>query len=106
MTNNHTLVLFDIDGTLTLYSDDFPHRMFEEMMLTFFDKTISLNDYRFSGKTDRQIISEVTTIGGIDDDELSNHEDRIVEWIPSQLESYIDDDTFRVLPNVPILLEE
>ncbi len=104
--NSHKLLLFDIDGTLVLYTDDFPHRMFEEMTEHFFGKPVSLDAYRFSGKTDKLIISEVAALAGITETELSAREPEIVEWIPLRLEEHLDDSTFELLPNVRPVLEE
>jgi phosphoglycolate phosphatase-like HAD superfamily hydrolase len=104
--NSHKLLLFDIDGTLVLYTDDFPHRMFEQMTEHFFGRRVSLDDYRFAGKTDKLIISEVAALAGVPTADLLSREAEIVEWIPSRLESHIDDDTFELLPNVVKVLEE
>lgn len=104
--NSHTLLLFDIDGTLVLYTDDFPHRMFEEMTDHFFGKTVSLDDYRFSGKTDKLIISEVAALAGVTETELAEREEEIVEWVPMRLEEHLDDSTFELLPNVKAILDE
>ncbi|MBS1902227.1 MAG: HAD family hydrolase [Bacteroidetes bacterium] len=104
--NSHTLLLFDIDGTLVLYRDDFPHRMFEEMTSMFFDRPVSLADYRFSGKTDKLIISEVSALAGVTATELESREADIVEWIPKRLEEHIDESTFELLPNVRSILDQ
>ena len=46
------LILFDIDGTLVIYRGREPYLIFEDMARLFFNTTISLDHYRFSGKTD------------------------------------------------------
>lgn len=104
--NSHTLLLFDIDGTLLLYTDDFPHRLFERMTEEFFDRTISLTEYRFSGKTDRRIIFEVCSLANVTEAEVIEREAEILEWIPDQLSQHISESTFKLLPNIKVILEE
>jgi phosphoglycolate phosphatase len=106
ITKDHTLVLFDIDGTLTIYNDDFPHRMFEELAEHFFAKKISLEDYRFSGKTDKNIIAEVIERAGVPEDQFLEKEAAIVDWVPARLERHISHQTFSMLPKVNHLVEE
>ena len=65
MNTTHKLLLFDIDGTIVLYKDKFPRKLFEEMIEVFFYKKISLAEYRFSGKTDKAIIADMIGIAGI-----------------------------------------
>ncbi len=101
----HTLILFDIDGTLVISADNYGRRMFEEMAVHFFDKTISLEGYSFSGKTDRLIVSEVASIADISDDHLQDHEERILEWIPGRLEEYLGKKQLILLPKVVELLD-
>src|SRR5438552_298582 len=81
MTKRHKLLLFDIDGTLVIYKDKFPHRLFEGMIEAFFDKKISLANYRFSGKTDKAIIADM-------------------------VEEQTSPESFNLLPNVTELLQK
>ena len=106
MTNNsHKLLLFDIDGTILLYKDKFPRKLFEEMIGFFFNKKISLADYRFSGKTDKAIISDVCTISGIlTEDHLAN-EEAMMEWIADTVAKRTSPDSFVLLPNIRELLQ-
>ncbi len=103
---NHTLVLFDIDGTIVLYKDNFPHRFFEEAMQRFFSKTISLENYRFSGKTDKNIVREISMLSGVANEHLEEKESDVLEWIPQHFEQNVHSNSFALLPNVDTLLIE
>jgi phosphoglycolate phosphatase len=104
--NSHKLLLFDIDGTLVLYTDDFPHRLFERMVEHFFGRSVSLDSYRFSGKTDMLIIAEVAALAGVSESELAAREAEIVEWIPDRLAEHMPNGSFELLPNVVAVLDE
>jgi phosphoglycolate phosphatase len=99
------LVLFDIDGTLILYRGREPYRIFEDMAREFFDTTISLDHYRFSGKTDKAIIHEVLAIGGISESDIAAREPELFEWMALQLEERTTAATFHLLPKVNELLD-
>ena len=81
------LILFDVDGTLVLYKDRISNRIFERLAQTFFARDISLDGYRFSGKTDKAIVHEVLSLNGIADEEILKHEQEIFTWIPREFES-------------------
>src|SRR5689334_3532576 len=104
MNNRHKLLLFDIDGTLVIYKDRFPRRLFEEMVKEFFTVTISLDTYRFSGKTDKAIIADVLAIAGIPKEQYEVQEPAIMEWIAGKVEKETTPDSFHLLPNVTELL--
>ena len=106
LNSNHKLILFDIDGTLVLYRDNFPHRLFEEAMLRFFSKTVSLEDYRFSGKTDKNIVTEISMRSGVSKEQLDDKVMEVLEWIPTHLAENVTPNSFTLLPNVDRLLVE
>jgi phosphoglycolate phosphatase len=62
------VVLFDIDGTL-LFTNGAGRRAMETALLTFFG-TPGASDYRYDGKTDRQIVRELMHDAGRDDAEI------------------------------------
>ena len=61
----HRLILFDIDGTL-LHSQGAGRRAMEAALLEAFGTTGS-PDYRYDGKTDRQIVRDLMRGAGFDD---------------------------------------
>ena len=79
MNNRHKLLLWDIDGTLVIYKDKFPHRLFESMIKEFFNKNISLQNYRFSGKTDKAIIADMAEIAEVSSEDHFKKEEAIIE---------------------------
>ena len=105
MNNKHKLLLVDIDGTLVIYKDKYPHRLFEGMIDAFFNKKISLQNYRFSGNTDKAIIADMIGIAGISREEHLEKEEAMMEWIADMVEEQTSPDSFRLLPNVPKLLQ-
>ena len=105
MNNKHKLLLVDIDGTLVIYKDKYPHRLFEGMIEAFFDKKISLQNYRFSGKTDKAIITDMIEIADISQQEHFEKEEMMMEWIADRVEEQTSPDSFNLLPNVPQLLQ-
>ena len=104
MTKKHKLLLFDIDGTLVLYKDKFPRKLFEEMVDVFFHKKISLAEYRFSGKTDKAIIGEVLGVADIPKPDHLENEEAMMEWIADMVAERTSPDSFDLLPNVRDLL--
>lgn len=104
MNKRHKLLLFDIDGTLILYKERFPHHLFAKMIEVFFGKKISLDHYRFSGKTDKAIIGEVLKIAGVSEQEHLEKEEAIMEWIADTVADETTPDSFYLLPNVNELL--
>src|SRR5579864_2186588 len=106
MDNRHKLLLWDIDGTLVIYKDKFPHRLFEGMIKEFFHKDISLKNYRFSGKTDKAIIADMIAIAGISAEIHAAKEEAMMEWIADQVEKQTSPQSFNLLPNVRELLQK
>lgn len=106
MSTNHKLILFDIDGTIVIYRDRMPEKIFEDMVMHFFSREVSLAEYRFSGKTDKAIIHDTLTMAGISDAEREANELAIMEWVADELDHRSHPDLFLLLPNVTVLLDE
>ena len=104
MNKRHTLLLWDIDGTLVLYKEKFPHHLFAKMIEVFFNKKTSLAEYRFSGKTDKAIIGEVLKIAGVSEADHLAKEEAIMEWIADTVAEETTPNSFDLLPNVNELL--
>jgi len=99
----HTLILFDIDGTLTRGG---PAKVaFHTAMLESFGTAGAIESHDFSGKTDPQIVRELLTDAGLDDvavdAKLAELWDRYIE----ELEDRIGDNPMRLLPGVASLIE-
>ena len=74
------LVLFDIDGTL-LHSHGAGRRAMEAALLNMFG-TKGSPDYRYDGKTDKQIVRDLMRAEGFDDTAIDTR-------IPEVLEAYV-----------------
>jgi phosphoglycolate phosphatase len=99
----HTLILFDIDGTLTRGG---PAKVaFHTAMLDTFGTAGAIESHDFSGKTDPQIVRELLTDAGLDDAavdaRLAELWDRYIEG----LEARIGDNPMRLLPGVSSLID-
>jgi phosphoglycolate phosphatase-like HAD superfamily hydrolase len=105
-SKEHKLLLFDIDGTLVLYRDKLPRYIFEDMVRAFFEKDVSLEGYRFSGKTDKNIIREVLALGGIGTSDYIGREIEIMEWIADEVDRRTTPESFHLLPRITELLDE
>ena len=105
MHKRHTLILFDIDGTLLIYKDGLPNRMFAEMVAHFFQKEIVIPRGFFSGKTDKAIIAEVMELAEIPRDHHFEKEQEMMDWIVSYVQRVTSPDSFHLLPNVKPLLD-
>lgn len=99
------LILFDIDGTLVLYRGREAYGIFEDMSRELFGRELSLNDYRFSGKTDKAISYEVLSIAGVPEAEIMPREPEIYEWVTKQLAERTKPESFDLLPNVRTILD-
>ncbi|MEP7234355.1 MAG: HAD hydrolase-like protein [Ignavibacteriota bacterium] len=106
MNKRHTLILWDIDGTLVIYKDKYPHRLFQAMVKEFFGKEISLVSYRFSGKTDKAIIADMMGIANITSEEHQEREEEMMEWIADKVEEQTSPESFNLLPNVTALVQK
>ena len=98
------LVLFDIDGTI-LWSDGAGRRAIQTALMEVFG-SIGPADYRFDGKTDRQIVRDLMRIEGHADlhidDRMQPVLTRYVECLAGELGS--DDLQARLLDGVEELL--
>ncbi len=99
----HTLVLFDIDGTLVRGG---PAKVaFHMAMLETFGTAGAIDSHDFSGKTDPQIARELLTDAGLEeaavDAGLAGLWDRYI----GELEARIRDNPMRLLPGVAGLIE-
>lgn len=99
------LVLFDIDGTLVLYRGREAYGIFEDMSRELFGRELSLDNYRFSGKTDKAISYEVLTIAGVPEADIAPREPEIYEWVTKQLAERTNPESFDLLPNVRTILD-
>ncbi len=99
----HTLVLFDIDGTLVRGGP--AKGAFRTAMVETFGTAGGIESHDFSGKTDPQIARELLTEAGLEDAVvdagLSCLWDRYIE----ELEARISDSPMTLLPGVAELIE-
>ena len=100
------LVLFDIDGTL-LWSDGAGRRAMETALTEVYGSPGS-SEYRYDGKTDRQIVRELMRAVGHEDDHIDGGMERLVALYLEGLRAELDGGgrTVEVLPGVPDLLDE
>ena len=86
-TERMKLVLFDIDGTI-LWSDGAGRRAIHTALMEVFGST-GPADYRFDGKTDRQIVRDLMRIEGHGDEHIDAQMDpvltRYVECLAGEL---------------------
>jgi phosphoglycolate phosphatase-like HAD superfamily hydrolase len=98
-----TLILFDIDGTLTRGGP--AKAAFHTAMLETFGTAGAIESHDFSGKTDPQIARELLTEAGLDaaavDAGLPGLWDRYIR----ELEARIGDNPMKLLPGVASLIE-
>ena len=99
------LVLFDIDGTM-LRSEGVGRASMENALTTVFGSRGS-DQYRYDGKTDKQIVREVLRGEGHDDDVIDERMDTIMDRYVGGLDERIRSGSYRVrtLPGVPELLD-
>jgi phosphoglycolate phosphatase-like HAD superfamily hydrolase len=98
------LVLFDIDGTL-LWTDGAGRRAMEGALLEIFG-TAGDPEYRYDGKTDRQIAREQMRGSGIEDDVIDRRIDDLLDSYVRRLEVELQrDDSARMCSGVPALLD-
>ena len=105
MSERMTLVLFDIDGTI-LWSDGAGRRAIHTALMEVFG-SIGPADYRFDGKTDRQIVRDLMRIEGHADDHIDSRMDpvltRYVECLAGELGA--EDLSAKLLGGVEELLD-
>ena len=74
--HRHTVVLFDIDGTL-LWSDGAGRRAIQ-LALTEVFGSVGPANHRFDGKTDKQIVRELMTLAGHERAAIDERMDRVI----------------------------
>ena len=98
-----TLILFDIDGTLTRGG---PAKVsFHEAMLETFGTAGAIESHDFSGKTDPQIARELLTDAGLEDGAIDVGLPRLWDRYIAELEARIIENPMRLLPGVASLIE-
>jgi phosphoglycolate phosphatase-like HAD superfamily hydrolase len=100
-----TVVLFDIDGTL-LASGGVGRRAMEGALHLHFG-TIGPDDYRYDGKTDRQIVRELMRLSGFSDDDIDARMDALLADYLARLDLELADGPrgMRVHTGIPALLD-
>ncbi len=100
------LVLFDIDGTL-LRTDGAGRRSMESALLDIFGVPGD-PDYRYDGKTDRQIVREQMCAHGLSDDEISARFDEVLDLYVVRLATELQRDAAaaQLCDGIPPLLEQ
>ncbi len=99
----HTLILFDIDGTLTRGG---PAKVaFHTAMLETFGTAGAIESHDFSGKTDPQIVRELLTDAGLEDAAVDAGLAGLWDRYIGELEARIRDNPMRLLPGVADLIE-
>jgi len=99
------LVLFDIDGTILL-SDGAGRRSMERALTSIFGSSGDAQ-YRYDGKTDRQIVRELMRHEGHGDAHIDEHMHVLLDTYLTGLRSELETDEHRVvlLPGVMPLLD-
>ncbi len=100
-----TVVLFDIDGTL-LASGGVGRRAMEGALHLHFG-TIGPDDYRYDGKTDRQIVRELMRHSGFSDDDIDARMDALLADYLARLDLELAEGPrgMRVHTGIPALLD-
>ena len=99
----HTLILFDIDGTLVRGG---PAKVaFHTAMLETFGTAGSIDSHDFSGKTDPQIARELLTDAGLEDSAVDAGLAELWDRYIGELEAHIDGNPMKLLPGVAGLIE-
>ncbi len=105
MSRRTKLVLFDIDGTI-LWSDGAGRRAIHTALEEVFG-SIGPPEYRFDGKTDRQIVRDLMRHDGHEDAGIDDRMDVLLERYVECLDVELADPGFtaRLLDGVPELLD-
>ncbi len=99
----HTLILFDIDGTLTQGG---PAKVaFETAMVETYGTAGAVESYDFSGKTDPQIARELLAAAGLEDAVIDAGLAGLWDRYIGEIESHISENPMRLLPGVASLVE-
>jgi len=99
------LVLFDIDGTM-LKSEGVGRASMESALREVFG-THGSDQYRYDGKTDKQIVREVMKSAGQADEVIDERMDSVMEHYVGGLDERIGSGDYKVrtLPGIPELLD-
>lgn len=99
------IALFDIDGTI-LWSHGAGRRSMERALGTVFGSA-GPRDYRYDGKTDKQIVRETMRAAGFTDAEVDARMDDVIEAYVAELAAELADGDHRstLLPGVAALLD-
>jgi phosphoglycolate phosphatase-like HAD superfamily hydrolase len=101
-----SLVLFDIDGTL-VWTDGAGRSAIGEALLSEMGSTGPIDDYRFDGKTDPQIVVELMTAANHPDAESPRHIEAVCRRYLDLLRRELDErqGAIRVYPGIESLLQ-
>ncbi len=99
----HTLVLFDIDGTLVRGTA--AKFAFETAMVETYGTAGAVDSYDFSGKTDPQIARELLLAAGLEDATVEAGLAGLWDRYIGELESRIIENPMKLLPGVADLIE-
>ncbi|MEW6336521.1 MAG: HAD family hydrolase [Acidobacteriota bacterium] len=102
--NRRRLVLFDIDGTLISTGGRAAAALGGALERTF-GRPVRWSSFRYSGKTDPQIVFELMAQSGIERTAVEARLSEVFEHYLTRLESSLAGDTVRVLPGVRELLD-
>ena len=98
----HTLILFDIDGTLVRGTA--AKFAFETAMLETYGTAGAVDSYDFSGKTDPQIARELLLAAGLEDAAVEAGLAGLWDRYIGELESRIIENPMKLLPGVADLI--
>ncbi len=99
----HTLILFDIDGTLVRGTA--AKFAFETAMVETYGTAGAVDSYDFSGKTDPQIARELLLAAGLEDAAVEAGLAGLWDRYIGELESRIIENPMKLLPGVADLIE-
>jgi phosphoglycolate phosphatase-like HAD superfamily hydrolase len=104
MPNLRRLVLFDIDGTL-LHCGGAGRRAIEETIQRVYGRSDFMDGFRFAGKTDCQILSELLQLAGLPEEEIEAGVRHLLELFPRQMEQIIGEHETVLCPGIPDLVD-
>lgn len=99
----HTLLLFDIDGTL-LRGGRAAKESFTFALLSVYGSTGPIENHDFSGKTDLQIARELLTLAGLDDSDIDRGFEKFLALYLEGLQERIVDHPPTALPGAAELV--
>ncbi len=101
------LLLFDIDGTILKFKEGISKEIFSDILNNVFKIEIdpkTLPD--FSGKTDLQILNEITDNYNLNRDIIYHNIDQFWDKILLKFEKYAKNENFQLLPGVSELINK